>query len=74
MALHEEAFKFGVVTVEVTTTAGECHIEDWNPKDADEALDYARETAQCSNVSRTVFKDNRSGHSETFNSQALAAQ
>lgn len=55
MALREEEFELGVVTVEVTTTTGECHFEDWNPKDADEALDYAEATAHCSDVSKTVF-------------------
>lgn len=73
MALAKGSFKLGVVTVEVTTTGGECRIEDWSPKDADEALDYARETAQCTDVSRAVFTDARDGRTETFNNKALAA-
>lgn len=70
MALHDEQFELGVVTVAVTTISGECHIEDWNPKDAAQALDYARETAQCSDVLSAVFRDNRKGRTETFNNMA----
>lgn len=72
MSLTNESFELCVVTVEVTTTKGECHIEDWNPKDANEALEYAEETAQCSDVSGTVFTDKRFNRTKSFKNKALA--
>lgn len=73
MSLTNESFELGVVTVEVTTTKGKCHIEDWDPKDADTALEYAEATAQCSDVSGTVFTDNRFDRTKSFKNKALAA-
>lgn len=52
-------FKLGVVTVEVTMSDGRTVIEDWNPRHARQAEDYAAETAGCRDVVMTVFVDNR---------------
>ena len=49
------SFPLGVVTVEVTTRDGSAHLEDWAQEDADEAREYAAETADCVDVVRVVF-------------------
>lgn len=59
-------FKFGAVTVEVNTRDGSTTIEDWNPKEADEAREYAAETANCADVASTIFRDNRTGEEVTY--------
>lgn len=52
----DERFELGSVTVEVFTFQGERHLEDWALDDADEARDYASETACCSDVAKVEFR------------------
>jgi len=65
-------FRLGVVTIEVFTNSGECHVEDWAPQDAGEARDYASETACCSDVTKVEFR-NGSEHRVYVNPRAPAA-
>ena len=66
MALTDEQFKLGVVVVTVHTIDGESNIQDWNPKDAFEAEDYASETSLCSDVVSVDFEDHRAGKKVSF--------
>jgi len=64
--LTEVEFQLGVVTVTVHCTDGESHIEDWNPKDAKKALEYARETSTCLDVKSVDFANNLTGKEQSF--------
>ena len=66
MALTDEQFKLGVVVVTVHTSDGKSNIEDWNPKDASEAEEYASETSLCSDVVSVDFEDHHTGKKVTF--------
>ncbi len=61
-----ETFELGVVMVTVCTTDGAEHLEDWNPKDAADAKEYASETRHSSDVAWTLFEDSRTGESTRF--------
>lgn len=60
-----EHFPIGVVTVEITTLDNTTTIEDWNPAEAFEAREYAAETAHCTDVRTTTFRDSRTGEEVT---------
>jgi len=62
----DKQFELGVVTVSVFTANGECHIEDWDPDDAEKALEYAGETAHCDDVKRVEFYDARGRKRRVF--------
>ena len=66
MAPENEIFTLAVVTVRVTTIDDEVHVEDWNPKDAKEAEEFAQETAQCDDVASTAFENRLTGRKKTF--------
>ena len=59
-------FALGVVVVTIGTADGAEHIEDWNPKDAAKAKEYASETSHCSDVAWTRFEDTRTGENTRF--------
>ena len=66
MKAESEEFELGVIVVTVHTTDGTSTIEDWNPKHARKAREYACETAQCSDVKSVDFANNRTGKTESF--------
>lgn len=54
-SLHK-TFPIGKVTVEVFTKDGTSSVEDWAPEDAEEARDFARETADCTDVAKVEYR------------------
>jgi hypothetical protein len=59
-------FVLGVVTVTINLKNGKQHVEDWDPQDADEAREYASETARCSDVAAIEFWDNRTNEKRLY--------
>lgn len=51
-----KSFSIGTVTVEVFTADGASAIEDWAAEDAEEALEYARETSCCADVVKVEYR------------------
>lgn len=68
--MAEEKFTLGVVVVTVCTVDGTEHVEDWNPKEAAEAKEYAAHTSDCGDVVWTKFEDHRSGEIQKFTKAA----
>jgi hypothetical protein len=64
------------VVVEVTTRDETKHCEDWPPDEAAEAHEYARETATCSDVLSTTYRNSLTGEERTYPapSTAIAAE
>ncbi|MDD2892555.1 MAG: hypothetical protein PHF20_01380 [Halothiobacillaceae bacterium] len=73
MAKNKE-FKLGAVCVTVHTVDGEENLEDWNPRDAAEAKEYAEETSCCGDVKFVVFEDVRKNEHLVFNNPKHAEQ
>jgi hypothetical protein len=69
--VKDRTFLLGVVTVEVTTSDGRCFLEDWDPRDSDEAEEYARETSACGDVLSVRFSNVRPGRELTFPTHQL---
>lgn len=64
-----KTFPLGVVVVSVTSADGATHIEDWNPRDAVKAKEYAEETAQCGDVLSVDYYNAKLGETATFTRQ-----
>lgn len=63
---YVQKFPLGVLVVSVNTVGGQTYIEDWNPRDAAKAKDYAKETACCGDVRSVEYRNEKTGEHLTF--------
>lgn len=64
-SVHND-FRLGEVVASVFTADGARHFEDWPLAQSSAALEYAKETSACDDVTRVLFENSRTGVRREF--------